>query len=392
MVQAAFKVAHKLIYEGEVVPQWLNAEFLYRLNFGPATLEHVKQVRDILREAASGDAKDYMPCRRQITLLHRQMAQVLYRSIFSEGLAPTFLTDWKGEQPVHEPNDQRKRHRGPFDYDASPEMDTLIWFEHYVIFTVWSQSSTGLPPMAAVARDIISLVDDLRQLSLTSPQTVLTVLEKFATSNSQLYLISSSLTKNDIKDVPVARNLLTGLLGIAVASGRLEHHDNYGELRFTHPLSRGDLDLIRFPGPDVVDLGKMPLGKDARQSLHGTLNELTASYINSGPFRIRLTTVAAEHLTLSTSRELRIFWEGEACWNENARRRGFSRLGDVAFLKYNSLTLRKYDPILRNINEGAWKWNLFTTNCRSPMLCFLPAIPVRKEFVNSFFCNMESKY
>jgi hypothetical protein len=144
-------------------PAWLDARFLYRINFGPGTIAD----RDLARKAC--DPATRGTPRRSITLLDRDMAQLLHRAIFSNSRVKP--VNWNDTEAATDAS--RAGQQGscmPFDYPLSDEMDALIAFEDYMVSTVWStRYSTMLlkgtrPPMTAVARDIITLVNSLKGL------------------------------------------------------------------------------------------------------------------------------------------------------------------------------------------------------------------------------------
>ena len=84
-----------------VVPEWLDADFLYRINYAPATLEEVARAQSTLRPLPEGTE------RQRITLLDRHIATFLHRSMFSESAKKQlFLTDWTEVMEREENADQ----------------------------------------------------------------------------------------------------------------------------------------------------------------------------------------------------------------------------------------------------------------------------------------------
>lgn len=71
--------------------------------------------------------------------------------------------------------------------------------------------------------------------------------------------------------------------------------------------------------------------------LWGTLEEMKAYFINSGPYKIELSTTPEEHLTLSSTGKLRVFWEGPNFWPERGAKPLYP--GHATFKKYKTLTL-----------------------------------------------------
>jgi hypothetical protein len=71
----------------------------------------------------------------------------------------------------------------------------------------------------------------------------------------------------------------------------------------------------------------------------GTLEEMKAYFINSGPYQIELSTFPSEHLTLSSLGKLRMFWEGPKFWEAGEKP---LYPGHHTFMKYKFLTLGRY--------------------------------------------------
>ena len=84
--------------EAQPAPTWLDPDFLYRINYGPATRDYVERARDILRAA-----KTVLGARPTITLLDREMAKKLHQAIFSKSRIDLFKTDWT-EDDTHVPD------------------------------------------------------------------------------------------------------------------------------------------------------------------------------------------------------------------------------------------------------------------------------------------------
>jgi hypothetical protein len=117
-------------------PEWLEAEFLYRINFGPGTHEDVLRARRALHPANRGGLE-----RRCITLLDREMAKLLHKAIFSKSRVELlFASDWSDGEVARDPwQNEPRQFSTPFDYPRSNEMDALISFEDYIVWTVWSK-------------------------------------------------------------------------------------------------------------------------------------------------------------------------------------------------------------------------------------------------------------
>jgi hypothetical protein len=268
------------------------------------------------------------------------MARILHAAIFSKSRIDLFKTDWT-EDGVDVPDIRRTSPWTPFDYSTSDEMCPLIWCENYTVFTLWSRYysssilGTDRPPMAGIARDIITLIDYLNQRYSSEP--LLNHLKDF---RSPLFSIPPPLVPS--LDIDWAsRGLFADMFTIASAHG----HSAYGrdDLKLpnsgTVSLNRSRLESIKFPGPDALRLGKLPVDRDSgtAKQLWGTLEEMKAYFINSGPYKIQLSTRASDHLTLSNQGKLRVFWEGAKLWDEGGDKPLYP--GHKTFIKYKYLTL-----------------------------------------------------
>jgi hypothetical protein len=313
----------------------LEAEFLYRLNYGPATREDVERARKTLLDSKADR-------RLSITLLDRVMAEILHKAIFSKSRANLFKTDWvEGDVDIQDV--RRKWPWTPFDYPDSDEMAPLMWCEEYTIHTLWSRYysssilGTNRPPMAGIARDIITLIDYLTQCYLQQP--LLNYLKDFY---MPLFSVPPPLNQSVDKEW-ASRGLFADIFTIASAQGRSE----YGRDDLILPnsgavsISLGRLESIQYPGPDALRLGKSPVDRDrgTTKQLWGTLEEMKAYFINSGPYKIQLSENPSDHLTLSSLGKLRVFWEGSKFWVDGGERPLYP--GHKTFMKYKCLTLGK---------------------------------------------------
>lgn len=250
------------------------------------------------------------------------MAKKLHQAIFSKSRIDLFKTDWT-EDDTHVPNERQvilnpQIPQTPFDYPPSEEMDPILWFEEYTVSSLWSggYSSTILgndrPPMAAAARDIISLISYLNvPLSpfMTSPDgTLFNLLKEFRTS---LFSIPPPLSQSFDREW-ASRGLFADMFFIATANGRSTYgrDDLAPNAKGIWYFNRGELEVMTYPGSDSLRLGKVPVDTAALKDIWGTLDDLKASFIDSGPYKIQLSTDAEHHLTLSSQGKLRIFWEG----------------------------------------------------------------------------------
>jgi hypothetical protein len=69
------------------------------------------------------------------------------------------------------------------------------------------------------------------------------------------------------------------------------------------------LEFTTFPGSDSINLGQFPMKRTEMEALYGSLEDMRAGFISSGPYKLVLTNNPANHLTLSSNREIRLFCE-----------------------------------------------------------------------------------
>jgi hypothetical protein len=330
------------------MPEWLDAGFLYRINYGPAKEEDVDLAKKTLRPFLAKkilhpflaeNTLDPLPIDRQrITLLDRRIAAYLHRSLFAGSTSKQlFSTDWTYAMNADEDNLKNGR-LTPFDYPSSnDEINPLLWCEVLTVACVWSRTyasailgTESRPPMAAVACDIIALVNYLK--SITGPESIFTHLERFP-SFKNLHSVLSA--KVDLKIA--SRGFFLDLFRIAIAR-RITREGLDKNIHTARDISRMVLQERRmYPGVDSLGLGKSRVSRSTLDSLYGALEDMRASYICSGPFKLALTESAMEHLTLSSDGKIRLFWEG--------RNKTSGTPGHTSFLRYKAHTLGEFHPI-----------------------------------------------
>lgn len=277
------------------------------------------------------------------------MAQTLHRAIFSKSREKSlFKTDWT-EADMDDQVGLQIFPSTPFDYPSCEEAKPLLWCEEYIVFTLWSRrySSSILgpdrPPMAGVARDIITLIDYLNNewmRGTLSRQPLLSHLKEF---NLPLFSLPPPLNKS-LDPEWASRGLFADFFNIAIALGRRDYgRDGLEDLNSAGSMSFGSgvLEPILYPGPDALKLGRSPVPRDdgTIKQLWGTLDEMRAVFINSGPYEIVLSTSPSDHLTLNSYGKLRVFWEGPSFWVDGIGKSLYP--GHDTFAKYKWLTLGK---------------------------------------------------
>ena len=230
----------------------------------------------------------------------------------------------------------------PFDYPSIDEIMPILLCEEYTVFTLWSPcySSSILgadrPPMEGVVRDIISLVNYLTHDGSRVQKPLLEHLKAFRTP---LFALPPPLNQS-IDMEWASLGLFADMFTIAIVRSR---HTDYGRdnLKTGGSLvwGTGRLPSILYPGLDALRLGKSPVPKEngTTKQLWGTLEEMKAYFINSGPYEVVLSTSPSDHLTLNSQGKLRVFWEGLEFWAKGGERPLYP--GVQMFEKYKYMTL-----------------------------------------------------
>ena len=66
-----------------------------------------------------------------------------------------------------------------------------------------------------------------------------------------------------------------------------------------------------FPGGDSIRLGEVPMDPIILPTLYGSLDDMNAAFICSGPYKLKLTKLLSQHLTLSNTGAIILYWDGE---------------------------------------------------------------------------------
>jgi len=285
--------------------------------------------------------------RERITLLDRKFAIYLHQALFDSSTKKrVFKTDWaEVKEEMHDELEKPTEGRiTPFDYPPfNDEVDTLLWLEEFTIFCVWSSSYSSAflgresrPSMAAVACDIVTLVSELNSEPLFMPTSNSgPLLQRLRQIPYARGLFSIPRTPpNALRDVEMGnKGFLLDLFSLAVAKRPNEEGLDTKQIqstetnRATSIVHRTLVDLAEFtqyPGPDALNLGRMPYNDFILPTLQGSLENMKASVI-SGPFRLILTTDPSEHLTISTTGEIKLFWEGPCEVPDFPGRKSFMR-------------------------------------------------------------------
>jgi len=324
---------------------WLDALYLFRINYGPASKDDVETAYAALK--AANDLSE----RTKLTLLDRRIAHEFLQKIFpAEFEKCTFCIDWTSENedaqrqarayqlkrrgplsdqhPIRfEPKVDFGRRLSPFEFNPfAAESEALRACEEFCINCVWDKKYASVvfgddarPPMAAVATDMINMVEFLSRMPCEKPRLVSECLRDLLASN-RLYSISRPVMDPDA----VCRGFLWDMFMIIVCCPRsyreLEGWDRdggrnvswqpYAEFHDFRDTVRRPTDNYQFPGGEILGLPKsLALYSTAASDMAGSLDSMNADYIHSGPYRLQLTNQLREHLTLDNNGRIRLYWD-----------------------------------------------------------------------------------
>jgi hypothetical protein len=303
-------------------PEWLDADFLFRINYGPATPEDARKVKNSIIRCLRSDTTVQRRERSRLTLLDRKIAKQLHDALFKFYRSKKmFATDWPCEGIFN------KDFLSPFDYDLSdPSLYPLIWTEDFVQQCVWNENYSSpilgdeRPPMYAIVLDMIDLINYFESQSSSGQQTVATLLATYAKTTTSSRCFSN---KDGQLNVDWAsRGFLADLLNLSTCVRFLARDSSKSKRKQMHQAeiqgwnwneevySRTWMENCTFPGSGLLRLRTPYLHPHiGNGDWYETLDDLDASFICSGPFKFAFTTVLAEHLTLSPHREIRLFFD-----------------------------------------------------------------------------------
>jgi hypothetical protein len=292
-----------LLMSGSSPPEWLDPEFLYRINYGPATAKDVQESFALL---GSTDT-----CRESITLLDRRIADSLHKALFGLSSKPLFKVDTNSSDVQFQGN------QTPYDYPQwNDEAFPLMWCEEFTVQCIWALAyssevlgKSARPSMVAVALDMIDMVTYLN--GLETPRRRTDCLQSFFTSHQWRSIPEE--TRGNIDTNWASEGYLHDLFRIVIAWRYSQdgwdalREPPVNELSFTP--RRLLLEFTSFPGSGSLNLGKSPMERSAMEQLYGSLEDMKASFISSGPYKLAITANPANHLTLNNRREIRLFCE-----------------------------------------------------------------------------------
>jgi hypothetical protein len=187
--------------------------------------------------------------------------------------------------------------------------------------------------MAAVILDMVDLIDFLK--SIEEPKTIIAWLTEFVRNNQ----LRSVLRDQDIDVDWAARGYIADLFSIVAclectSSGPPPFRVGL-DFQVGHQVARYYTTTI--PGHGVLIAPPKPVSTAAASDPRNSVDQLSASFIHSGPFKLKATRMLAEHLTLNDSNRFRVF----QYWGNHMTPR--ESVGDNSSLRvYRNHALRGY--------------------------------------------------
>jgi hypothetical protein len=319
------------------IPPWLDAEFLYRINYGPAF------ERDVIIAQQSLHMAFTQPNERQrLTLLDRETACELHRALFKYSTRKRlFCIDWNNhEEATAGDLEGDHRRRTPFDYPHDiDEVEPLMWCEEFTVKYVWTERypsellGSSRPPMVAVAKEMINMVNVFETLASYHPTGMPSMPLSTYLRDNATDLCRETVVSADI--VFANQGYLHDLYRIVIA--RRPPEDDWNAALDESEISARNIIAASttFPGSDSLRLGRLPVDPNALQGLYGSLDDMNARFICSGPFKLELTEYPSRHLTLSSDGKIMLYLEKEF--------KGPGFPGSTTLMRYKAHTLGSYD-------------------------------------------------
>lgn len=345
--------------KGREVPKWLDAELLFRLNYGPMTARELQTLRDAIDgkntpsadgplrprklAALSNAIENEKSISTEVTLLDRPVAALLHKSLynrrdyslgFETDCSPTLV--WTATTGGI----------SPFDYDSSSfQTFPMLWSENFVLNYVmdsgrdYSCSVVGKatkPPMAAIVMDMVDLVDFLKTISARDPKPLIEWTTEFVRTRDLRSLVADETVDKDW----AARGFIADLFRIVacVDCTAVAWPPGYGngyDSRKADKLPWASQNEI--PGAGVMFQGTPPLSKEALEPSN-SIEDLKASLIHSGPFKLTKTQHLDEHLTFNDDNEICLY----QYWGSKEPQNGLPAIPSLRI--YTDHALRKFVP------------------------------------------------
>ena len=338
-VQPQISKINRTVKKDWQVPDWLNADVLYRINYGPATKGDVMIAQSILKITPS-----LTDCRRRVTLLDRAIACELHNALFKYSTRKKlFCIDWNEDEAADIPDleGDNSRRLTPFDYPLDiDEVEPLIWCEDFTVKFIWGKRypskllGESPPPMVAVAMEMINMVNVFESLSNNHPKGLPCMsLGTYLRDNAADLGRETVVSEPEV--VHAHPEYLHDLYRIVIAR-RPPEENGPVTLEGNDTSARSIIaSTTTFPGSDSLRLGRLPVDPNAIQGLYGSLDDMNARFICSGPYKIKLTEIASRHLTLSSDGFILLYLEKEF------KPPGYP--GSTTLMRYRAHTLGSYD-------------------------------------------------
>jgi hypothetical protein len=352
-------------------PKWLNAEYLYRINYGPATREDIAILIPIWRSFGPDSMVTILP-------VDRRVYQKLERTLFPNSRSNVTPRSDDGVSPLLGEGHDSAVSSSFYDLSnlKAGILQSIQGFFRYRFYDREYCSNglgtTSRAPIAALMFDMIDLVTYLSKITASSdPQPVSWFLEDFLRSHPNLRSLAPTQALED--RWPAVRGFLYDLF--AIVSGLHVLDSSRFGLGNGYDRFREDPDWARctLPGTDLL-VGLPPI--DPVSVSDGPIEELDAAFICSGPFKIRFTDGLNTHLQLNTvKRELLVYWEdnlSQKLMDFGRKRSGSSAPGKLRQFESGHVLGRLahsdfgFDWIAcYMLAAWFWNWKLFSSCCFS---------------------------
>jgi len=318
------------------MPFWLDDELLFRLNYGPASSQDIERVK-----TQSGKLKFFPLYPRNIITSNRATITLLDTPLAAKYVAALYPRSNESVSTSIIP---------AFGYNtASIKTYSLVWVENFVVYHVWNKyySSSILgeetrPSMAAVVMDMLDMIYYFKSIDgSTRPKPLSEWLADFLASHS----LQSLSRDKDFDQKWACEGYLADLFSIVACLPRDEYStlgppaelgwdpDVAATISGRISVGRSSTSLLSnsLPGPQVFSFPDMP---PVEKEGFVSLEDLDASFIESGAFRFRLTNRIGQHLTVDSDNNIYLY--------KNAEKLTVRAAGDVDFTDH-PLSLEIYD-------------------------------------------------
>jgi hypothetical protein len=305
------------VQRGLEIPFWLDHDLLFRLNYGPAPSQDVERMK-----TQNGKSISFPVFPRNIITSNRAAITLLDRP-----LAAKFVAALYGETGSIPNQRLTTSVISAFSYNpAWIETYSLVWVENFVIYHVWNKhySSSILggqtrPPMAAVVMDMIDMIEYFRSISGSTSSKVL---REWLTDFFASRTLKSLCTDKAVDQKLACEGYLADLFSIVACLPRDEYStlgppaelgwdaDVKATLSGRICVGRPSTSLLTktLPGPGVFFSSEVP---PVEVKEYESLEDLDASFIESGAFRFRLTNRIEHHLALDNDNHIHLYKNAE---------------------------------------------------------------------------------